>query len=107
MMAEIRALVTERTLGEVKLNTKETAALVFEFGSTLDATRLMADKIKKRFALKPMGERASPSCGTILRHFTLHNYLVVYAITWYQQLSRLAAAAMRACGCSFLPSATD
>ena len=56
---------------------------------------------------RKMGERASPSCGTILSHYTLHNYLVVVFIEWFFKLSALAAAAMRACGCSFLPSATD
>ena len=32
---------------------------------------------------RKMGERAKPGCGTILRHYTLHNYLVVVFIGVY------------------------
>ena len=56
---------------------------------------------------RKMGERASPGCGTILRHFTLHNYLVATLVEIFFKLSAWAATAMRAGGCSFLPSATE
>ena len=56
---------------------------------------------------RKMGERASPSCGTILRYFTLQNYLFTAIFKPFFALSAWASAAMRACGCSFLPSVTD
>ena len=56
---------------------------------------------------RKMSERASPSCGTILRYFTLQNYLFTAIFKPFFALSAWASAAMRACGCSFLPSVTD
>ena len=58
MIEEVQALVSERSLGEIKLSTTET--IVFTTGSVA-ATRLTADKIKKQFALKTEAERAVPN----------------------------------------------
>ena len=61
MLEEIKAMVTRRSLGEIKLNTKETEVITFKAGSTLDETRLVADTIKKRFVLKTEAEPAVPN----------------------------------------------
>ena len=64
MLEVIKAMVTGRSLGEIKLNTKETATVTFSIGATIDETRFIADTIKKRFVLKTEAERAvpNPSC---------------------------------------------
>ena len=61
MLEEIKAMVTGRSLGEIKLNTKETQIITFKAGSTLDETRLVTDTLKKRFVLKTEAERAIPN----------------------------------------------
>ena len=61
MLEEVRALVTDRSLGEIKLNSKATTLIVFKAGATIDDTRLVAETIKKRFGLKTDSERAIPN----------------------------------------------
>ena len=60
MLAEIQALLTERTYGEIKLDKEVTAAVVFVPGATVTETRLIAEKIKRRQVLKTHAEQAIP-----------------------------------------------
>ena len=52
IIEEIAGLISERSLGEIKLNTKGTKSIVFISGASLNETRLVADSIKKGFVLK-------------------------------------------------------
>ena len=61
ILDEIRALVTERSYGEIKLNTETAKVLKFELGASVTNTRLVADNIKRHFQLRPERERAVPN----------------------------------------------
>ena len=61
ILEEIQALITERTLGEIKLNSEEAKEIVFKPGASLNSTRLVAEELKKAFVLKPAAERAVPN----------------------------------------------
>jgi len=58
ILEEIEALVTERSLGEIKLNKDAVKDVAFEAGAGIVKSRLVADAIEKYHALKPAGERA-------------------------------------------------
>ena len=60
ILENIAALVTDRSLGEIKLNALSVQP-VLKAGDTIDVTRLTADLIKKNFALKTDSERAIPN----------------------------------------------
>ena len=60
ILEEIAALVTERSLGEIKLNSI-TESTVFAAGAHINETRIAAISIKKNFALKTDAERAAPN----------------------------------------------
>ena len=69
VLEEIAALITERSLGEIKLNTI-TEKPVLTAGSNLDETRLKAEDIQKNFILKTDAERAVPNA--------LHHEIIGY-----------------------------
>ena len=60
ILEEIAALVTERSLGEIKLSTT-TESTVFTAGAHINETRIAAISIKKNFTLKTDAERAAPN----------------------------------------------
>ena len=60
ILEEIAALVTERSLGEFKLNSI-VAKPILKAGATIDETRITMDTIKKNFTLKIDSERAVPN----------------------------------------------
>jgi len=59
-LEEIAALVTQRSLGEIKLSAKADST-VFVAGADISQTRLTAISIKKNFTLKTDTERAAPN----------------------------------------------
>jgi hypothetical protein len=59
MLEEIQALVDGRTVGEIKLNTKDGEKIVFKLRLTIDENRLLGNRIEKQFELKPEGERVA------------------------------------------------
>ena len=61
ILYEIRALVTERSIGEIKLGTKCTEKASFTLGAAIDDSRLVGDSIKRKFLLKPAAEQAAPN----------------------------------------------
>jgi hypothetical protein len=61
MLEEIEALVTDRTIGEIKLNKGTIQDLKFEAGVDLSDSRLRANEIEQHFALKTAAERAVPN----------------------------------------------
>ena len=69
ILEEIAALVTERSLGEIKLNAT-TEKPVLKAGASLDETRLLAEDIQKNFILKTDAERAVPNA--------LHHEIIDY-----------------------------
>ena len=58
MIDEIKALVTDRSLGEVKLAKTAASSVMFKPGATITATRLTGDDMKSRFDVRPPAERA-------------------------------------------------
>ena len=60
ILDEIAALITERSLGEIKLNSTNEKP-VLKAGAKIDETRLVSDQIQKNFVLKTETERAVPN----------------------------------------------
>ena len=60
ILYEIEALITDRTLGQIKLDTKA-MTVRFTPGKSLTDSRLVGDTIKKQFELKTYQERAMPN----------------------------------------------
>ena len=60
ILEEIAALITERSLGEIKFSALASETILTA-GATIEATRLTADKIQKNFILKTDSERAIPN----------------------------------------------
>ena len=60
ILEEIAALITERSIGEIKLSALSTKPTL-NAGATVDQTRLTADEIQKNFVLKTESERAIPN----------------------------------------------
>jgi hypothetical protein len=58
MIAEVKALVHGRSAGEVKSDMKEAMSISFKLGAPINENRLIADEIKKHYAIKSPGERA-------------------------------------------------
>ena len=69
ILEEVAALVTERSLGEIKLNNTAVKP-VLKAGAALDETRLIAERIQKNFILKTDAERAVPNA--------LHHEIIGY-----------------------------
>ena len=61
ILEDIRALVTHRSLGEIKLTADTSALVVFSIGASLGETRLKAEAIKQNFMLKTDLERNVPN----------------------------------------------
>ena len=61
VLDEVAALLHDRTIGEIKLISKQVAPVEFEAGKPIDDSRLFADKIEKKFVLKTAAERAVPN----------------------------------------------
>ena len=61
ILSEIRALVTDRSLGEIRFGKEVTKVAVFTLGATVTDTRLVADSFKRHFQLRPAQERAVPN----------------------------------------------
>jgi hypothetical protein len=61
IIEQIEALVTKRTVGEIKLTKDAAKSLVFEAGVDVAKTRLRANEIEQHFALKPAAKRAVPN----------------------------------------------
>ena len=55
---EIRAMVEQRSIGTIKLDSKEMKDVQFEAGATQTKTILRGAEIRRNFDLKPPGERA-------------------------------------------------
>ena len=81
MIEEIGALVTDRSLGEVKLAKQTAASVAFTPGAPLATTRLVGDEVKARFAIRPEAERA-------VKNALLHEILEKYPTSSEQLLKQ-------------------
>ena len=62
ILAEITALVEDRSIGEIKLDSDQSSPIVLVTGASVTDTRLAAEQFEiKRFALKPSAQRAVPN----------------------------------------------
>jgi len=61
ILQEMTALITDRSHGEIELNSEESEVIAFKPGAGIDDSRLVGETIKKRFVLKPAIQRAVPN----------------------------------------------